>query len=249
MLLDAVVTTVEGEKIRVSDVIAHMKLKGLFRTAIYELIEQQVLRLRLREFGLALDETEVERRAQAAKIALGIDSPAFFQKYLTYYGVTAEQWYESIRVGAICEALKQHLVTPRKITEFYRREPLRFASVSVARIVCRAREEADRVLEDARANRKDFVELARCFSADESTRLAGGYIGNVKRGMLPPEVDQQAFESADNTVIGPFRENSLWTVYKVYSVNVPKLTDALKNVIRDQIFSEWLREQVCTVPA
>ena len=249
MQLDAVVTTVKGEKIRASDVIVHMKLKGLFRTAIYELIEQKVLRLRLAEFGLVLDEAEVERRAQNARSALGLESPAFFDKYLTYYGVSAEQWYESIRTEAICECLKQHLITPRKITEFYRREPLRFASVSVARIVCRAREEADRVLDAVRENRKDFVELARCFSADDSTRLAGGYIGNVKRGMLPPEVDQQAFEAADNTVIGPFRENSLWTVYKVYAVNVPKLTDALKNVIRDQIFSEWLREQVCTVPA
>jgi len=249
MQLDAVVTTVKGEKIRASDVIVHMKLKGLFRTAIYELIEHKVLRLRLKEFALALDEEEVERRAKAARSALGLEAPAFFEKYLTYYGVSAEQWYESIRTEAICDCLKQHLITPRKITEFYRREPLRFASVSVARIVCRAREEADRVLDAVRENRKDFVELARCFSADESTRLAGGYIGNVKRGMLPPEVEQQAFEAADNTVIGPFRENSLWTVYKIYAVNVPKLTDALKNVIRDQIFSEWLREQVCTVPA
>ena len=249
MQFNAVVTTVKGETIRASDVIVHMKLKGLFRTAIYELIEQKVLRLRLREFGLTLDEIEIEKRAQNARVALGIDAPVYFEKYLSYYGVTSEQWLESIRSEAICECLKQHLVTPRKITEFYRREPLRFASVSVARIVCRAREEADRVLEAARSNQKDFVELARCFSADESTQLAGGYIGNVKRGMLPPDVEQQAFECADNSVIGPFRENSLWTVYKVYTVNVPKLTDALKNVIRDQIFSEWLREQVCTVPA
>jgi parvulin-like peptidyl-prolyl isomerase len=246
---DAVVTTVKGETIRTNDVIVYMKLKGIFRTAIYELIEQKVLRLQFKDLGLTLDEAEVARRAQAAKIALGIDRPAFFEKYLNYYGVTADQWSESIRTEVICDHLKEHLVTSRKITEFYRREPLRFASVSVARIACRSREEAERVLAAARSNQQDFVELARCFSADESTRLAGGYIGNVKRGMLPSEVETQAFESADNAVIGPFRENSLWTVYKIYAVNVPKLTDALKNVIRDQIFSEWLREQVCTVPA
>ena len=249
MLLDAVVTTVKGEAIRVGDVLAHIKLKGLFRNAIYELIEQRVLRQRLKEFGLAVSEEEVERRAQLNRAALGIDTPAYFEKYLHFYGVTAEQWYDSVRTEVICDTLKVYLVTPRKITEYYRRDPLRFASVSIARIVCRAREEAERVLAAVKDNQKDFVELARCFSADESTRLSGGYIGNVKRGMLPPEVDQQAFEAADNSVIGPFRENSLWTVYKVYAVNVPKLTDALKNVIRDQIFSEWLREQVCTVPA
>ncbi|MEI6985182.1 MAG: peptidylprolyl isomerase [Rhodospirillaceae bacterium] len=249
MQIDAVVTTVKGETIRNSDVVTHMKLNGQFRAAIYELIEQKVLRLSLQEFALVVDEVEVERRAQAAKLALGLDSPIPFAKYLTYYGVSAEQWTESIRNTVICDTLKQHLVTPRKITEFYRREPLRFASVSLARVVCRAREEADRVIEMARGNQKDFVELARNFSSDESTRLAGGYIGNVKRGMLPSDVEQQAFDAADDAIIGPFRENSLWTVYKIYAVNAPKLTDALKNVIRDQIFNEWLREQVCTVPA
>jgi parvulin-like peptidyl-prolyl isomerase len=249
MQLDAVVTTVRGEAIRVGDVLVQMKRKGIFRSAIYELIEQQVLRLSLREFGLAIPEDEVEKRAALARAALGITIPARFDDYLHYYGISAAQWYEAIRDEVICETVKNHLVTPRKITEYYRREPLRFASVSVARIVCRAREEAERVLAAVRDNQKDFVELARCFSADESTRLAGGYIGNVKRGMLPPEVEQQAFECADDTVIGPFREAAIWTVYKVYAVNVPKLTDALKNVIRDQIFNEWLREQVCTVPA
>ncbi|MEI8394095.1 MAG: peptidylprolyl isomerase [Rhodospirillaceae bacterium] len=249
MQFDAVLTTVKGEAIHTDDVIVNLKLKGLFRTAIYELIEHRVLRLSLREFGLAPDEAEVARRARDTRIALGIDSPPSFTKYLDYHGVTAEHWLEAIRTEVIRDTLKQHLITPRRITESYRRDPLRFASVSLARIACRAREEADRVLEMAREGRKDFVELARNFSTDESTRLSGGYVGNVKRGMLPPDVEQQAFESADDNLIGPFRENALWTVYKVYTVNVPKLSDALKNVIRDQIFSEWLREQVCTVPA
>jgi len=246
---EAVVTTVKGETIRTSDVIVHMKLKGIFRTSIYELIEQKVLRLQFKELGLILDEENVEKKAKSCKISLGIDRPEFFEKYLNYYGISDVQWYETIRTEVIRDALKQHLVTARKITEFYRREPLRFASVSVARIACRTRDEAERVLAAARGNQQDFVELARCFSVDESTRLAGGYIGNVKKGILPLEVDKKAFESVDNMVIGPFRENSLWTVYKIYAVNVPKLTDSLKNIIRDQIFNEWLKEQVCTVPA
>ncbi|CAK0775638.1 Parvulin-like PPIase [Azospirillaceae bacterium] len=249
MNIDAIVTTVKGEKIHVSDVITHMKLKGLFRSAIYELIEKKVLTLTIEEMGITVSNEEVEKKARAARTALSIVDPQNFKRYLDFYGVSAEQWYNNIRDEAICDVLKQQLVSPRKITEYYRRDPLRYASVSIARIVCRTREEADRVLVATTENKQDFVELARCFSADESTRLSGGFIGNVKRGMLPSEVEQKAFESTDNQVIGPFRENSLWTIYKVYTVNVPKLTDALKNAIRDQIFNEWLREQVCTVPA
>ncbi|MBI1321196.1 MAG: hypothetical protein GC168_19905 [Candidatus Hydrogenedens sp.] len=249
MNVESVVTTVKGEKIRVTDVMVHLKIKGTFRSAIYELIEQKVIQLTMVELGLIIPEEELDRRAASARAALGIEDADYFKRYLSFYGVSADQWREYIHREAACEYLKQHLVTPRKVTEYFRRDPLRFASVSIARIVCRAHEEAARVLDAIAENRQDFVELARLFSADESTRLSGGFIGNVKRGMLPAEVEQQAFECTDNQVIGPFRETALWTIYKIYSVNVPKLSDALKNVIRDQLFSEWLREQVCTVPA
>ena len=70
---EAVVTTVKGEAIRTSDVIVHMKLKGIFRTSIYELIEQKVLKLQFKELGLILDEEDVEKRAKSCKISLGID--------------------------------------------------------------------------------------------------------------------------------------------------------------------------------
>lgn len=249
MQIDSVVTTVRGAKIRVGDVIVQLKLKGLFRSTIYELIEQQIVQQTLSQLGLSVPEDDVLKRAQHLRASLGIIEDSLFRRYLSFYGISPEQWYHHSRMLASFDYLKHHLVSPRKITESFRRDPLRFASVSVARIVCRSREDAERVSAAIVEKRKDFVELARLHSADDSTRLSGGYIGNVKRGILPPEVENQAFEGSDNQVIGPFHENGLWTFYKVYSVNVPKLTDALKNVIRDQIFSEWLREQVCTVPA
>ncbi|CAK0779133.1 Parvulin-like PPIase [uncultured Gammaproteobacteria bacterium] len=249
MNFDAIVTTVRGETIKVGDVVAHLKLKGLFRPAIYELIERKVICQGLRELNVVIPEAELAKRSRDARMAMGVESPESFARFLSSHGVGEEDWLEQIQAQVARETLKQSLVTTAKIVDYYRKEPHRFTSVSLARVVCRSREEAERVVAESRDNRQDFVELARCFSVDDSTRQSGGFIGNVKHGMLPPEVEQQAFTAADNAVIGPFHENSLWTVYKVYSVNVPKLTDALKNVIRDQIFNEWLREQVCTVPA
>jgi len=221
----------------------------MFRSAIYELIEQSVIALMLEELGLDASDKDVEKRAKASRAGLGMEDNATFARYLNFYGITQDQWLQHIRAETARELLKNHLVTPKRVTEYFRRDPLRFASVSVARIACRTREEADSVFEAATGGHQDFVELARCFSADESTRQTGGFLGNVKHGMLPSDVDRVAFGCKENEIIGPFFENSLWTVYKIYSVNMPKLTDALKTVIRDQIFGEWLREQVCTVPA
>ena len=53
MQSDAVVTTVRGEKITVADVIVHLKLKGVFRSSIYELIEQRVIEQAASQFSVA----------------------------------------------------------------------------------------------------------------------------------------------------------------------------------------------------
>jgi parvulin-like peptidyl-prolyl isomerase len=249
MQVDSVVTTVRGAQIRVGDVITQLKIKGIFRSTIYELIEQKVIDQSLQKLGIIVPEDEIAGKAMKLRLSLGIADDLLFRKYLKFYGISADQWSQHNRNLAKLEYLKQCLFSTRKVTESFRGDPLRFASVSVARIVSRTRSDADQVMKVIDLAEKDFVELALLYSADESTRLSGGYIGNVKRGILTPLVEDEAFESVNNQVIGPFSENGLWTIYKIYSVNVPKLTDALKDVIRDQLFREWLREQVCTVPA
>ena len=159
MQIDSVVTTVRGVKIRVGDVIVQLKLKGLFRSTIYELIEQQVVQQTLSQLGLTVPEDEIAKHAQTLRVSSGIVDDTLFRKYLSFYGISPEQWYHHSRMMANLEYLKQHLVTQRKITESFRRDPLRFASVSVARIVCRTRDDATRVLAAIAENRQDFVEL------------------------------------------------------------------------------------------
>lgn len=249
MRAEAIVTTVKGERVLVSDVVAHLKLKGLFRTAIYEIIERRVIEIKAQELGLEMSRDEIGRRIEEKRSLAGLKEPGAFAAHLEFHGITADQWYGESRVAVLRDQLKARLVTSRQIGHYYRHESARFTSVSIARIACRKREEAEQALSEARAGERDFVELARRFSIDQNTRFSGGFLGNVKRGMLPSEVERAAFAAEENGVIGPFPENSLWTVYKVYAVNAPELTDGLKNYIRDQIFDEWLRQQVCTVQA
>lgn len=248
MQSDAVVTTVRGGGITVGDVIVHLKLKGIFRSSIYELIEQRVIEQAAEEFGVAPSAQAVELLAQKRRHELGLADDDTFERYLRSHGVGRGAWLQAVRQDALREALKAHIATPRRLTETYRRDAARFAAVSIARIACRSRAEAEHVYAAGKSG-GDFLLLARDYSTDDNTRLAGGYIGNVNRGILPAEVEEAAFAAQAGDLIGPFREHGVWTVYIVYAVNQPKLTDALKAVLADQIFCEWLRREVCTVPA
>jgi hypothetical protein len=239
----AEVPTLEDEPIGVDEVIAQLKLTGAYRAALLDLNERRRLRRHFAALGLVLDRVEVEERALAARFASGLEDAAAFSRHLEALGVSAGQWLETIRADAIRDGLKRHLATPERIAAFHLQDPLRFASIEIARIACRDQGQACRVLTGARGRRSDFAVLARRFSVDDSTRLAGGWLGAVSRGVLPPEVERQALEGGEGKVIGPFCEETLWTVYKVYALNIPKLTDALKAVIAEAVFADWLKEQ------
>ncbi|WP_158045485.1 peptidylprolyl isomerase [Skermanella pratensis] len=249
MELGTAVTTVKGDPITVADVILHLKAKGTFRTAIYEIIERRVVEYKLEEHGVSLTDAEIEERVHGRKTMLALWDENAFASYLKHFGLTREQWLDTLAADMRRERLRDLVVTKDLVQNHYRQNSARFTSVSIARIACRTRADAERALAAVGARQADFVELARLYSVDDNTKLSGGYIGNLKRGMLPTEVDERAFACDENEIIGPFSENGLWTIYKVYSRTVTKLNDALTKQIKDHIFEEWLRHQVCVAPA
>jgi parvulin-like peptidyl-prolyl isomerase len=249
MELGTAVTTVKGEAITVADVILHLKGKGTFRTAIYEIIEQRVVEYKLQESRILLAQADIDERVQGRRNMLGLWDEAAFTAYLKHFGLSLDQWLAAITAEMRRERLRDAVVTKDMVQTYYRQNSSRFTSVSVARIACRTKADAEKALAAAADYPTDFIELARQYSVDENTRFSGGYIGNLKRGMLPGEVDEKAFACTDDGIIGPFNENGMWTIYKVYSRTVTKLNEALVKQIREVIFEDWLRHQVCIAPA
>lgn len=247
--MDNVLTTVRGTPIHTRDVLAHLKIQGLFRSAICELIEENVVLLKCGDAGIELDEDEFQRFRERQRAMVGLDDPVKFQAYLRMNGVTYDQWSRRARIAALRSRLKEKVVTEAMVADYYRRHRDRFTSVSVARIVCRGRDEAMAVDDLVRQPCVDFVQAAREHSVETSTRVSGGYIGILRKGLLPANIEEVVFAAGDGQVVGPFPENDLWSIYKVYSRNETELTDAMKTVIKDQIFSEWMRHEVQTVPA
>src|SRR3954465_10987091 len=81
MELGTAVTTVKGDAISVADVILHLKAKGTFRTAIYEIIEQRVVQYKLREYDITVPQAEIDERVQARRTMLGLWDEAAFTAY------------------------------------------------------------------------------------------------------------------------------------------------------------------------
>jgi hypothetical protein len=161
MELDTAVTTVKGDAITVADVILHLKAKGTFRTAIYEIIEQRVIEYKLQELGTLLPKADIDERVQSRRTMLGLWDEAAFTAYLKHFGLSRDQWLATIAAETRRERLRDAIVTKDMVQTYYRQNSSRFTSVSVARIACRTKGDAERALAAATDRLTDFVELAR----------------------------------------------------------------------------------------
>lgn len=249
MNMDDVLTTVRGQKILVSDVVTRLKANGVFRRTIYELIEQYVIDLACEGAGLTVEDEDFLRRRERKKMMMGLSDPLALNTYMKANGLTYDAMESYLHHAVMRDVLKESLVTEDLTVATFKRRERDFASVKLARIVVSSRKEADKLLRAARTSTCDFGELARDASAEGSTRFTNGYLGEVRRGMLPTEVDAAVFAAVPGDVVGPFQESGLWSLYKICDIHRPELTDSLRAYLHDQIFDEWLRHQVNTVLA
>ena len=73
-----------------------------------------------------------------------------------------------------------------------------------------------------------------------NAKFAGGYLGNVRRGMMLPNIEEAVFSASQDDVVGPFSESGLWTLYKICAVHDSEPGAGLRDWVRNQMFNDWL---------
>ncbi|PXY20630.1 parvulin peptidyl-prolyl isomerase [Prauserella flavalba] len=119
-------------------------------------------------------------------------------------------------------------------------------------IVVRTKEEADQVLADIRGG-STFEDVAARTSLD-STRTAGGDLGELSSDQLDESYRGPAFSARPGTVFGPVQNEHGWNVGKVEQVlpPIPAEFEQVKGRLKDtlllekslRVWRDWLAEQI-----
>ena len=249
VMTDTVVTSVLGQAITMRDMLVRLKIKGQFRAIVYEIIEAKVIGFKADEMAVRPGPDDMAARLAERRRLAGLANEADLTHYLRFHGIVREQLDDFWRVAILRDALKLAVIPHPHIKKHFDTNRDRFATVTLARIACADAKKAAQAMAMAQKDEESFVAAARLYSNDESVRFSGGYLGHVRRGLLAPEIERVVFQAKANSVVGPFRENSLHTVYKIHAVSTPKLDERVAATIRDQLFEEWLRKVVSAFPA
>lgn len=246
MKMQDVLTTVNGKPIAVHDVVDFLKLHGVFRNTIFKLIEIEVLSAKAQELGLGVTQEELDVYCESKRRMMGLAGTMEITNFCRMHGIKWEQWKALASHEVIRQKVKNAIITDKLILDFYNKNSEKLQMVCLARIVLKDREQAEEILQTIRQGKGDFTTLAREYSLEHQTRIAGGYVGCFKRGMLPRDVESSVFSCRVKDVAGPFLQSGQWSIYQVEEILRTELNEATKSHIADKLFVDWLQRSVLT---
>lgn len=142
--------------------------------------------------------TDEELTAKAEEIRESFPSARHFEQFMSSQGLDEAGFREQIRMQLELGKLfaDRLAVTEEEWRQFYEMNEASFhheALVRASHILVKTKEKAEELLKELDKG-TDFAELARQFSADVSTREAGGDLGYFGKNQVDPAVEKAAFQ-------------------------------------------------------
>ncbi len=236
----------------------------LKKNALNKIIDQQILVQASQKVAIA----DIEKRAGEKLESMKADfsSEEEFQQYLKAKGMTTKSLMTStkqrIRMNEYLKSqgLAEPHVSVEEIKKFYKQGKDGFKrkeSVMVSHILVRVAKDAEPAERQKGRDRakelrqrvvagKDFAEIAGKYSDCARTKQAGGDLGYIKRGFMPPGFDEVAFTlkmgEVSEIIETEFGYHIIKVVDKKPAGYVP--LEDVKNFIKKYLEKRILREKI-----
>jgi len=224
------------------EVIKFLALTGQFFNIFSEIVKYKEVVKKAKELGMTVSDEQLQEFADQYRTIRGLYSSDEMLNFLKSNGLTEDDFEAFCESTILLMVLKNHLATEKKIEEYFVnfRSQLDLARISI--LLVKGKTLANEIMIQVNEEGEDFHQLARKHSIDETTRYSGGYIGNVSREMLSPEVSARVFNAKPGDVLGPFEREDLSQLIFVEEVIRAELNDEMKEAIKERIFVEWVSQ-------
>lgn len=238
---EQVALEVDGEAVSIADVVRLAKFSGQLGF-LQDAIDAALIRQAAEQEEIEVSVEELQQSADDFRLARDLHDAATTERWLAAHHLTYEDWELMLEGEIITRKLRDKL-TAGLVEQHFAEQKLTFDSAAVSRIIAPdedlARELRAQIVDDG----ADFHALARQYSKDDATRPAGGYVGLMRRAEMETAVEPAIFGASPGKVVGPFKTDAGWSLFKVEAIHRATLDEGTRESIKTRIFNEWLSER------
>lgn len=243
-MADHVVLIVNGKELTNNEIIINLKVSGDYKNAVQEMLKQRAVKAFAEANSIEVSDEELQNYVNNKRKQMGIVSSQATQQYFASLGITADQWIDSLEYEFLKSKVKEQVINDDRVEAYFTENKLLYDEIELFKLTADSKDVAEELFMEIHDDNKQFQIIAAQNSKDDATRLSGGYLGRIKRGMLPPNIEAKVFTAAEGDLLGPFEMNNKFEIYLVNKIIKSELTDNLKRTIKDALFNMWLSSAV-----
>lgn len=241
MKLDQVVALqIEGSSFSLAGVLRFAHMNGGFG-ALEDYASNVLIDAYAREHGLAAGHEELQEAVNEWRSEHGLYQASEVREWLADRSLSASDLSEYARMKIAKNLVRAHVAAGR-VERYFAERRSAFDAATISQIVVEDRGIARELAFKAQEG-TPFYELARAYSTDAATRLAGGYVGRRERAQLPRAIAELAFGPHAGAVVGPIAIDKRFYVIKIEEAYPAELNADTRARIEWLLFDEWLTDR------
>jgi parvulin-like peptidyl-prolyl isomerase len=242
--------SVGEQSISLGQAMQYLQRSSKLAPFVTEIVGQHLLLQELASRNdLEVSIAELEEKVQSFRNQENLTAPDSFQEWLTSKGLSYGAFHNLLTEAIKLEKLKIQL-TEKSASEYFAQNHEILDLVKLTFIVVKNQEIADGFRQRMNAGTSFDEIVSECLN--ESFLKHSDQVvvkqGTLRRGQIPPELQESVKNSVWGQSIGPIEINQQWWLLKVDEIQAAQLDNTLKQQIETEFFKKWLVEKIQQSP-
>jgi parvulin-like peptidyl-prolyl isomerase len=232
-----------GVSIESDEIVSFLQRNMQLKDVCQKILSQRIIEQTAQERGITVTPEEVEIEAFRLRYEQRLENLATTQAWLADQMSTVEDWEAGIRDRLLAQKLAESLFAT-EIENYFAQNRLNFEQIILYQIIVPYQRVARDILYQIEEREISFYEAAHLYDIDEIRRYQCGYEGKLYRWNLKPEIVDVVFNARPGELIGPITTEQGSHILIVEEFIPAQLTPQRYQEILNQMFKEWIDNQV-----
>jgi parvulin-like peptidyl-prolyl isomerase len=235
---------VDGQSISLGQVLRYLQLFGKLRPFVQEVVSQHVICQEIQKRNdLEVSTADFEQAVIDFRMKQKLTDAESFEQWLAAEGMNYAAFQNRVVLGFKLEKLKTKIAEPR-LQNYFSQQQQALKQVELSCLITSDKSLAEQLQQKVLAGEASFDELVKSYASVEAHPAVSVIRGPARQQQLPEGLREAIDAATPGELVGPIAMADRWCLFQVEQVIPAVLEGPLQRELEEQLFKQWLAEQV-----
>lgn len=226
-----------------SDLIQQLRLSLAIPQIVAAVQRRQLIFATAKARRITVSAEHLQAEADRFRLEQQLLSPEQTWDWLCRHNLTLEDLELRLQENLLEQQLAEHLFADR-VEAAFAETYLENCKYCLYELVVENADFAMELFYALQAEEVSFAALARIYGRSERLRRRAGYLGQLRRSELPPEISTAVVAAEPPVLLRPIQVSDCWHLIEVEKQIEPELDDQQRQKILHRLFEAWIHNSI-----